>query len=239
MKPEPGGNIVAIVAAGGAGDRAGFAAPKQFAPVGGVPMLARAVAPLVASAEIAVVCVAVASAESERARAALRDFSSVKILPVGKQTRARTVRAAVCEACADDDWALVHDAARPFLPPELLSQVVAAAKKNKVGALPVAPLSDALKVVDENKVATESVPRAGLFCAQTPQMFRAGELKTALAAHPDAADECEAMHRAGFFPAAVPGDSRNVKLTFPSDFKVAEALCMLTAKTFPQPESQP
>ena len=120
MKPESGGNIVAIVAAGGAGDRAGFAAPKQFAPVGGVPMLARAVAPLVASAEIAVVCVAVASAESERARAVLRDFSLVKILPVGKQTRARTVRAAVCESCADDDWALVHDAARPFLPPELL-----------------------------------------------------------------------------------------------------------------------
>ena len=229
MKGE--GKIVAIVVAGGKGVRAGFARPKQFAPIRGVPAVVRALAPLLRAPEISVVAVAVhprcESQTAEIFRRASGEFSglqSVRILSVGKESRAGTVAAAVGEICADDDWALVHDAARPFLKPELLARVVSAARRDGVGAAPLSPLSEALKIADDSGRVLESVPRAGFFLAQTPQMFRAGLLKKALAQSPQADDECEAMHRAGFQFQMTPGDRLNIKLTFPADYVLAESL---------------
>lgn len=232
MKGE--GKIVAIIVAAGEGVRAGFAQPKQFAPLRGAPVVARALAPFLRAAEIDSVAVAVHPRRESQAATVLRQASeasaefaklrAVRILPVGKKSRAQTVAAAVDAACADRDWALVHDAARPFLKPELLSRIIAAARRDGVGAAPLSPLSEALKIADDSGRVLESVSRAGLFLAQTPQMFQAGPLKKALAQNPRADDECEAMHRAGFKFQMTPGDSLNIKLTFPADFVLAEAL---------------
>ena len=112
----------------------------------------------------------------------------------------------------------------------MLSRVIAAALEDGTGAAPLLPLSQALKKADDSGRVVESVPRAGLYLAQTPQMFRAGLLKKALALAPDADDECEAMHRAGHQFGSVPGDPRNIKLTFPADFALAEAMAAAEAR---------
>ena len=244
--------IVAIVAAGGTGARAERAQPKQFAPVGGIPVVVRALKSFVGARKVDSVQVVVNSKHESSARKLLQENylaprtapanfptpppnsrssqANVGILTVGKETRAQTVAAAVCECCADDDWALVHDAARPFLDCGLLSRVIAAALRDGIGAAPLLPLSQALKKADDSGRIVESVPRAGLYLAQTPQMFRAGLLKKALALAPDADDECEAMHRAGHRFQSVPGDPRNIKLTFPADFALAEAMAAAEAR---------
>ena len=232
MKSSP--RIVAIVAAGGTGARAGRAQPKQFAPVGGIPAVVRALAPFARAPQVSAVVLVVNPQRQSEVAAALKQSpaapDSVCILPAGKETRAQTVAAAVGECCADDDWALVHDAARPFLDCGLLSRVIAAALEDGIGAAPLLPLSQALKKADDSGRVVESVPRAGLYLAQTPQMFRAGLLKKALALAPDADDECEAMHRAGHQFGSVSGDPRNIKLTFPADFALAEAMAAAEAR---------
>ena len=233
LRMENDGNIVAIVAAGGKGVRAECGRPKQFAILGGVSVLVRAVAPFVRSPRVSVVVVAVnpeweAEAETIVPRLPFPQAghrAPLRILPVGKESRAQTVAAAISETCGDNDWALVHDAARPFLNPETLSRIIAAATQDGAGAAPVLPVSEALKKTDDNGNVVGSVSRDGLFFAQTPQMFRAGLLKRALAQTPDAEDECEAMRGAGFRFQTVPGDPRNIKLTFPADFALAAALC--------------
>ena len=242
------GNVVAIVAAGGKGVRAECGRPKQFAMLSGVSVLGRAVAPFAQCAEVSSVVVAVnpewvreaetvvnqlpshpshpsLSSLARSAQVAGKRGAFVRVLGVGGESRGRTVAAALNEGCRENDWALVHDAARPFLSAEALLRVIVAARGNGVGAAPVLPVSEALKKVDEDGSVVGRVERAGLFLAQTPQMFRAGLLKKALEQTPDAEDECEAMVNAGFRFATVDGDPRNFKLTFPADFALAEALC--------------
>ena len=231
------GNVVAIVAAGGKGVRAECGRPKQFAMLSRVSVLGRAVAPFAQCAEVSSVVVAVnpewvREAETILSSSARKgDCGFVRVLGVGGESRGRTVAAALNEGCRENDWALVHDAARPFLSAEALLRVIVAARGNGVGAAPVLPVSEALKKVDEDGSVVGRVERAGLFLAQTPQMFRAGLLKKALEQTPDAEDECEAMVNAGFRFATVDGDPRNVKLTFPADFALAEALCACESAT--------
>ena len=248
------GNVVAIVAAGGKGVRAECGRPKQFAMLSRVSVLGRAVAPFAQCAEVSGVVVAVnpewvreaetvvnqlpshpshppLSSLARSAQVAGKRGAFVRVLGVGGESRGRTVAAALNEGCRENDWALVHDAARPFLSAEALLRVIVAARGNGVGAAPVLPVSEALKKVDEDGNVVGRVERAGLFLAQTPQMFRAGLLKKALEQTPDAEDECEAMVNAGFRFATVHGDPRNVKLTFPADFALAEALCACESAT--------
>ena len=245
------GNVVAIVAAGGKGVRAECGRPKQFAMLSRVSVLGRAVAPFAQCAEVSGVVVAVnpewvreaetvvnqlpshpsLSSLARSAQVAGKRGAFVRVLGVGGESRGRTVAAALNEGCRENDWALVHDAARPFLSAEALLRVIVAAMQNGIGAAPVLPVSEALKKVDEDGNVVGRVARAGLFLAQTPQMFRAGLLKKALEQTPDAEDECEAMVNAGFRFATVDGDPRNVKLTFPADFALAEELCACESAT--------
>ena len=154
------------------------------------------------------------------------------VLRCGGRTRSDTVRnalQALAATCGDDAWILVHDAARPCVPRDVLARLVAQLKDEAVGGLLAVPVADTLKRgdgdVDAPRVLrTEN--RAGLWQAQTPQMFRYGVLTRALA-HPAArecTDEAQAVEALGLAPRLVRGSQANLKVTFPDDLRLAAAI---------------
>jgi 2-C-methyl-D-erythritol 4-phosphate cytidylyltransferase len=119
---------------------------------------------------------------------------------------------------------LVHDAARCLLRPAWADRLIDACIDDAVGGLLALPLADTLKQAQDGRVAT-TLPRAGKWAAQTPQMFRLGLLERALrAAEPDVTDESSAVEALGLAPRLVAGDVENLKLTWPADFAFAARL---------------
>jgi 2-C-methyl-D-erythritol 4-phosphate cytidylyltransferase len=122
------------------------------------------------------------------------------------------------------DWVLVHDAARPCLSGEELMRLIAACENDDVGGILALPVSDTVKRENDGRIrATEA--RAGLWLAQTPQMFRAGLLLHALRqARGGVTDEASAVERLGLHPRLVQGSRENLKVTWPEDLALAEAI---------------
>lgn len=230
-------SLIAIVPAAGVGARAAEpprdgapVLPKQYRRIAGQPMLRHAVRALLGDERIARVVVAVGPGDSH-AQAALDGLPRVVCLPCGGETRARTVANALarCDAGADD-WILVHDAARPGLPPAVLGALIDACLDDEVGGLVAMPVADTIKAQDDAQAprVARTVPREGLWQAQTPQMFRAGLLRKALA-HAEVrnlpvTDEAGAIEALGLAPRLVPGTLSNFKVTWPEDFALMEKL---------------
>jgi 2-C-methyl-D-erythritol 4-phosphate cytidylyltransferase len=222
--------LIALVPAAGVGARAGQPGgrPKQYRDLGGEPMLRRTVRALLADARIVQVRVAVAAGDPW-VDAALAGLPRTVWRPCGGPTRAETVRAVLRDAgLADEAWTLVHDAARPGLPAEALGRLIDACLSGDRGGLLALPVADTVKQAgdapgDPVRVA-RTLPREGLWLAQTPQMFRAGELRAALdacAGDPRVTDEASAVELAGApgrAPLLVRGARANDKLTWPEDF---------------------
>ncbi|WP_080362808.1 2-C-methyl-D-erythritol 4-phosphate cytidylyltransferase, partial [Bordetella pertussis] len=125
---------------------------------------------------------------------------------------------------AADDWILVHDAARPGLPAAALARLIDACLDDAVGGLLALPVADTVKAGRQR--VSRTVDRDGLWLAQTPQMFRAGLLRDALARARAAGlavtDEASAVEAAGHAPRLVAGALRNFKVTWPDDFELME-----------------
>lgn len=221
-------SLIAIVPAAGIGARASLpgeaAVPKQYRPLAGQPMLRHAVRALLADPRIAQVRVAV-SAGDGWVEQALAGLPRTVWRPCGGPTRADTVAAALADSGAGaDDWILVHDAARPGLPAQALARLIDACLGDAVGGLLALPVADTVKAGRQR--VSRTVDRDGLWLAQTPQMFRAGLLRDALA-HARAAglavtDEASAVEAAGHAPRLVAGALRNFKVTWPDDFELME-----------------
>jgi 2-C-methyl-D-erythritol 4-phosphate cytidylyltransferase len=129
-----------------------------------------------------------------------------------------------------NDWVLVHDAARPGITPALIRSLISALANDEVGGIMALPVADTLKRVDVERGdrIARTEPRAGLWQAQTPQMFRIGMLREAIAraeldGH-DLTDEASAIEWLGYAPRLVQGSLRNFKVTYPEDFALAEAI---------------
>jgi len=221
--------LIAIVPAAGVGARAHIAGtaalPKQYRLLGGQPMLRHAVKALLAERRVAEVRVAV-SAGDIRAESAVAGLPRTVCRPCGGATRADTVLAALRDANASGhDWVLVHDAARPGLPLAALRRLIDACLADATGGLLALPVADTVKKMADGRIA-RTVPRDGLWLAQTPQMFRAGLLQQALAHAAQrgvtTTDEAGAMEAAGHAPLLVRGAARNFKLTWPEDFELME-----------------
>jgi 2-C-methyl-D-erythritol 4-phosphate cytidylyltransferase len=120
-----------------------------------------------------------------------------------------------------DDWVLVHDAARPGLTTGLIQHLVDTLGDDSVGGLLALPVVDTLKRSASGRVQG-TVPRSGLWAAQTPQMFRYGMLRRALEQVDDVTDESSAIEALGLQPKLVEGSSRNFKVTLPADVELAE-----------------
>jgi 2-C-methyl-D-erythritol 4-phosphate cytidylyltransferase len=231
--------LIALVPAGGGGSRFGGGIPKQYAELRGAPMLLRTLERLDAALALDRLYVAVAP-DDARCREALAPLGGrAVVLSCGGSTRAATVRnalRAIAGACADDDWILVHDAARPCVPRDALQRLVAALRDDAVGGLLALPVADTLKRgsgpgADVRVVRTED--RNGLWQAQTPQMFRLGLLRRALDDESEnVTDEAQAIERLAAaggcaMPRLVEGSALNVKITYPADLALATAILML------------
>ncbi|MGA9869265.1 MAG: 2-C-methyl-D-erythritol 4-phosphate cytidylyltransferase [Acetobacteraceae bacterium] len=203
-------NIAAILVAAGSGSR--FGAPKQFLPLLGRPVIrhaADALAPHVGGLLQPV-------GDKDPIDAALQGLTHLPPVP-GGATRQDSVRAGL-EALAPHapDLVLVHDAARPLIPPGTVAALIAALL-DAPGAIPAVPVADTLKRAAGGCIAA-TVPRDGLFRAQTPQAFRFDVL---LAAHQagtvSATDDAALLEAAGLAVALVPGSEDNIKITYKDD----------------------
>jgi 2-C-methyl-D-erythritol 4-phosphate cytidylyltransferase len=144
------------------------------------------------------------------------------VTATGGATRARSVMQGLeaLAAAAAEDWVLVHDAARPCLP-----------SRDEVGGLLALPIAETVKLADADGRSGRSVPRDGLWRAQTPQMFRHGLLRRALAGALEEGieptDEALAIERLGLRPRLIEGSPLNIKVTRPADLALARAALRL------------
>ena len=150
----------------------------------------------------------------------------LRTLSLGGSTRAESVANglnALAGFLNDDDWVLVHDAARPCLTQAMLNSLIDALENDPVGGLLAVPVADTLKQADVGGRSAATRPREGLWQAQTPQMFRYGLLCEAMK-NVDMTDEAGALEAAGFRPRLVRADASNLKVTFPEDLHLAELI---------------
>lgn len=224
-------SIAAIVVAAGAGTRAsadGDDTPKQYRPVGGVPILTRTLTAMLGREDILWVLPVIHPGHADR-YAALGLSDERLLAPAhGGAQRQASVRAGL-EALAPlrPDLVLIQDAARPFVDTELIGAVIAALAEHE-GALPVVPVTDTIKRSVDGRTVLKTEDRGALFAAQTPQGFRFPQI---LAAHLRAAhlprqftDDAEVAEWAGMSVALTPGSVRNIKITHPEDFARAERM---------------
>lgn len=218
----------AIVPAAGSGSRFGAEKPKQYLPLRGRPLLFHTLAALCACPDIERVWVVLSPGDPYWGR---HDWSELgpKLETVfcGGASRAESVAnglAAAALAAADDDWILVHDAARPCLTPALLDALIRELRSDPVGGLLAVPVADTLKRADGEQRVAATEPRDGLWQAQTPQMFRYRLLCEALARCREVTDEAGAIEALGLKPKLVRSDATNFKVTFPADLALAEWL---------------
>ena len=220
--------MFALVPAAGSGSRLGGDAPKQYRPLAGRPMIHHALRVLAAAPAIQRVFVVLA-ADDALGRGQDWGAVSAKVAPLfcGGATRAESVANGLRAApgVGDDDWVLVHDAARPCLSPAALAALIAALAEDEVGGLLAVRAADTLKRGDAAQRVLETVPRDDIWQAQTPQMFRRGLLLRALE-HAGSAvtDEASAVEALGLKPRLVPGEARNIKVTVPQDLALAELI---------------
>ncbi len=224
------GKYYALIPAAGSGSRMGGETPKQYLPLGGKPMIHHALAALCAHPRIDRVYVVLAPGDVLWRNYDWSAFSAkLTVLRCGGAERCETVAnglAAISQEVGFEDWVLVHDAARPCLSTALIDKLLAEVGDDPFGGLLALPVADTLKRADANGRAARTEPRAGLWQAQTPQMFRYGLLQRALSllSGEIATDEAQAVERLGFDAKLVAGDSTNFKVTYPRDIKLAEWL---------------
>ena len=225
-----------VVPAAGGGTRFGGAQAKQYAPLLGRPLLERTLERLASLAADATIVV-LAPEDADYARW-IGARPGVETADCGGATRASTVRNAIgrlAGRCEPHDWVLVHDAARPCVPVAALARLQQTLAGDAVGGLLAIPVADTLKRAadahDEAPRVVRTEDRAGLWQAQTPQMFRFGILAVALAldAAAVATDEAQAVEAlaatgACGLPKLVRGSPANVKVTYPEDLALAAAI---------------
>jgi 2-C-methyl-D-erythritol 4-phosphate cytidylyltransferase len=221
-------HAVGIVAAAGSGLRLGADRPKALVPLGGRALVCWAVDALRAGG-VSDVVVAVPAEEHAAFAAVLPP--DVRLV-AGGETRTASVRAAL-EALSDPahptpDVVLVHDAARPLTPPDVVARVLAALDGGARAVVPVLPVVDTTVVVGDDGVITDAVPRESLRRVQTPQGFDRAMLVASYAAIDlvaDAApftDDAAVVRAAGIPVMTVEGDERAAKITVAHDLAVAE-----------------
>lgn len=218
----------ALIPAAGVGARMGASFPKQYLEVAGKPILRHVIDTFHAAPSIAHTFVVVSPEDGYIADLIGADDATASALTVvrnGGATRRESVLnglQALRPHAEDHDWVLVHDAARPGLTVELIERLTAALADDPVGGLLALPVVDTLKRGTSEGRAEQTVPREGLWAAQTPQMFRYGLLARALEQAPEVTDEAGAIELLGLKPKLVEGSPRNFKITLPHDIALAE-----------------
>jgi 2-C-methyl-D-erythritol 4-phosphate cytidylyltransferase len=228
--------MVAAVLGGGTGQRLGAAMPKQLLTLGGRTLIEHCVAAFEQAPGVDEILVVMARGYTEQVRAMLADGGYRKVTAVieGGVTRPDSTRAALAAVAADGGdpagcGVLLHDAARPLVDQRIIADCVAALGRYQAAGVAV-PASDTI-VITDNGVMHSMPRRETLWRCQTPQCFRLAVIARAhelAAADPDFAptDDCGVVLR--YLPGVevhiVQGSERNIKVTYPQDLVVAEAL---------------
>ena len=224
--------LFALVAAAGIGSRLAHGTPKQYLPLLGKPMLWHSVRALCA-ARPQNVFIVLAPGDEEFARHDWSAFEGrVEPLYCGGETRRESVYGGLVAASAAvdaDDFILVHDAARPCVPAADLERLIAECSADRIGGILALPVAETVKRVAKDEAGAQRIAgtedRSQLWLAQTPQMFRLGLLMQALRdARRNVTDEAAAIEQLGLRPRMVLGSRENLKVTYPEDLAIAEAI---------------
>jgi 2-C-methyl-D-erythritol 4-phosphate cytidylyltransferase / 2-C-methyl-D-erythritol 2,4-cyclodiphosphate synthase len=213
-------SVIVIIPAAGTGSRFGGPLPKQFQNLAGKPLVQHVIERFLLDENVTRVVVPVA----EVLLASVKNSDRVSFV-AGGDTRQKSVINAMKEA-GDAELIAVHDAARPLFSPAIFHAVIAGARE--VGAaLPVIPVADTIHLMNADATIAQTLDRAMLGAAQTPQCFRAEILREILDRAGregiEGTDETGLAVRFGFTVKGVPGDPRNLKITVPEDLEIAES----------------
>ncbi|CAB4861510.1 unannotated protein [freshwater metagenome] len=223
-------HTAAIVPAAGRGERLGPGAPKALRLLGGAPLLVHAVRALSASHAIDVIVVAAPAGDLDEVRVMLdqAELATEVLVVAGGESRQDSVARALLALPAEIDVVLVHDAARPLVPAELIARVVAAVRSGHEAVVPGLPVADTIKQVDEGNVVEATLNRAALRAIQTPQGFARQVLQSAHAAlDPEsspATDDAGLVEALGRPVLVIAGHEEAFKVTRPIDLVLAEAI---------------
>lgn len=216
----------ALIPAAGVGARMQAGSPKQYLSIAGKPMLRHALDAFLASPLIAHAYVVVSA--DDGVIDTVVPQHGVTVLRCGGATRMETILNALQAlhgSVAAHDQVLVHDAARPGLTPALIEKLITEVGAHAAGGLLALPVVDTVKRAGPGNVSARTVPRDGLWLAQTPQMFSYALLHQALSEAPDPlaiTDDASAVEALGLAPTLVEGHPRNLKVTLPRDIHTAE-----------------
>jgi 2-C-methyl-D-erythritol 4-phosphate cytidylyltransferase len=219
----------ALIPCAGNGSRSGASGPKQYENVAGKPMVLHTLAAFAGVARLAGTLVVVSPGD----KFFTQNPTSALVADCGGATRAASVLngldALLGRGASQCDWVLVHDAARCLVTTGQIDALIDACQHDAVGGLLALKLPDTLKREQGGRVV-QTVDRGDKWLAQTPQMFRIGDLQSALLAAGDAVtDEASALEFVGKAPLLVEGSAQNFKVTYPQDFALAAAV--LAART--------
>jgi 2-C-methyl-D-erythritol 4-phosphate cytidylyltransferase len=228
--PEPGGSgdvgaTWALIAAAGSGERLGIDRPKAFVGRGGRPLLAECLDRLERCELVDAIVVAAPVGWEEPSILLAEELAASKVVAcvTGGATRAESVAAALAEVPDGALVVLVHDAARPLVDDPVIERVLAPLGEGFDGAVPALPVDDTLKRVRAGLVE-ETVDRADLVAAQTPQAFLVQALRDAIGSGLEGATDCASLvERAGGRVAVVDGDPRLRKITSAADLALVES----------------
>jgi len=222
--------VRAVVPAAGVGRRFGTNIPKQYQPLAGKPILEHSITRLLASEYVEEVDV-VLSPEDTYWTSIAADIRHRVRTCVGGKERADSVRLALLsmEGVSEDDWVLVHDAARPLLSVQLLDQMISSLCDGEPGVILAVPIQDTVKRESPSSkgLVAETLDRSFLWAAQTPQVFQYGLLRAALektAGNLSVTDEASAMEMCGHPVRLMMGDRQNLKITSQEDLQLGEWL---------------
>lgn len=218
-----------VIVAAGQGTRLG-GTPKQFRPIAGEPMLFRTMRPFLDHPEVHTLVVVLPAEVVGSPPHWLTGMAGPRVrLVAGGVERADSVRAGLAALPAECTTVLVHDGARPFVAPDIISRVIAAARGG-TGAVAAVPVHDTLKdtaVAGDKVVVQRTVPRAGLWRAQTPQGFPRAMLERAHVAGAPGTDDAELVEALGEAVVLLADSPRNIKVTTAEDLVLAEAIATL------------
>lgn len=224
------GDVAVLVPAAGLGLRLGPGAPKALRLLGGEPLLVHAVRGLAAAPSVGCIVVAAPPDAVDQVHTMLDPVAPVLVVP-GGQTREQSVAAALARVPGRFEIVLVHDAARALTPSDLVERVASAVRSGARAVIPVLPVVDTVKEVDQDGVVLGTVDRSVLRAVQTPQGFQRSTLEAAHAASTDpagATDDAGLVEKIGVPVLTVPGDEAALKITRPFDLAVAELLLRRT-----------
>ncbi len=219
-----------VLPAAGVGSRMQSEVPKQYLSIAGKPLIQHTLERLLNYSRLDRIIVVISAEDHHWSQLALHRDPRLCVATGGEE-RVHSVLnglTAIETQAQDQDWVLVHDVARPCVRREDLDRLLDTLVSEPQGAILASPVTDTLKKAGDNGRITQTVPRAGIWRAFTPQAFRYADLRRALESALEAGelvtDEASAMERLGYQPALVRGSSDNIKVTVPEDLPYAEFL---------------